>query len=116
MTPAARQRIQRLIGLGVRSRGAVIGTEQVRDAARRDRLQLAVVATDASPHSRDKLLPLLAARRISFIEFPSAADLGAAVGREQVAAVGIVDSQLAKGIREVARSAPSGAAGPEEEI
>jgi len=107
MTSAVQRRIQRLIGLGVRSRGAVIGVEQVRDAAKRDQLMLAVVATDASPHSREKLLPLLRARRISFIELPSAAELGAAVGREQVAAVGIVDRQLAKGIREVARSGSS---------
>lgn len=116
MTSAARRRIERLIGLGVRSRGAVIGTEQVRDSARRDRLQLAVLASDASDHSRSKLLPLLRARRISFIEFPSAAELGAAVGREQVAAVGIVDRQLAKGIQEVARSGLSSMTDPEEEI
>ena len=116
MTSAARLRIQRLIGLGMRSRGAVFGTEQVRDAARHDRLQLAVVATDASVHSRGKLLPLLTARRISFIEFPSAADLGAAVGREQVAAVGILDRQLAKGIQEVARTAPPKARVLEEDI
>ena len=116
MTSAVRRRIERLIGLGVRSRGAVVGTEQVRDAARRDRLELAVVAADASEHSRGKLLPLLHARRISFIEFPTAADLGAAVGRDQVAAVGILDRQLANGIQEAARSGLASAADPEEGI
>ena len=59
---------------------------------------LAVVAMDASKNSLDKLLPLLNGRRISLIEVPSAAELGAAVGRDSTAAVGVVDPQLAKGI------------------
>jgi ribosomal protein L7Ae-like RNA K-turn-binding protein len=40
----------------------------------------------------------------------SAAELGAAVGRESTAAVGIVDRQLAKGIRDIVESSDSGAA------
>lgn len=88
----------RLVGLGVRSRGAVVGVQQVRDAALRNRLAFAVVAPDASRHSLDKVLPLLAARRVRWIEALSASALGAAVGRETTAAVGIVDRQLAKGI------------------
>lgn len=93
------RRLLRLVGLGVRSRGAVIGVQQVRDAALRNRLAFAVVAPDASRHSLDKVLPLLAARRIRWVAGPSASALGAAVGRDAAAAVGIVDRQLAKGIR-----------------
>ena len=91
----------RLIGLGVRSRGVVIGVEQVRDAARNGKLALAVLAPDASAPSRDKVVPLLQARGIKFVEAPSAAELGAAVGREQTAAVGVIDAQLARGIRQL---------------
>jgi ribosomal protein L7Ae-like RNA K-turn-binding protein len=40
------------------------------------------------------------------VHAPSAADLGRAVGREQTAAVGIVDRQLAQGIRELMDSVP----------
>jgi len=91
----------RLIGLGVRSRGVVIGVERVRDAARSGKLALAVLAPDASAHSRDKVVPLLQARGIKFVEAPSAAELGAAVGKEQTAAVGVIDAQLARGIRQL---------------
>lgn len=101
MDDATRQRILRLLGLGVRSRGAVVGVNQVREAAKRNKLAFAVVATDASENSLDKVVPLLNARRVRFIEVPSASELGAAVGRDQTAVVGIVDRQLAAGVREL---------------
>jgi ribosomal protein L7Ae-like RNA K-turn-binding protein len=91
-----------LIGLGVRGRGAVVGVEQVRAAAQRGTLALAVVAPDASVHSRKKVLGLLKAKGIFVMEGPASAVLGAAVGRESAAAVGIVDRDLARGIRAVA--------------
>lgn len=98
------ERVLRLVGLGVRSRGAVVGVEQVRDAAKRGRLKVAVVAADASKNSLDKVVPLLEAKRVRIVELASAVALGRAVGREQTAAVGITDAQLAKGIRGLADS------------
>ena len=85
--------------------------ERVREAAKGGKLALAVVAADASKNSLDKLLPLLTARRISFIEVPSAAQLGAAVGRDQAATVGVVDRQLANGIVALTRTGSSRASG-----
>jgi ribosomal protein L7Ae-like RNA K-turn-binding protein len=103
------RRLLGLVGLGVRGRLAVVGVEQVRFAAKRGTLALAIVAPDASRHSLDKVVPLLNARRIRVIEGPSAAALGAAAGRETTAVVGIVDRNLAKGIREVVESGSGGA-------
>ena len=91
-------RMLRLLGLGVRSRGAIVGVNPVREAAKQDKVFLAVIAADASTNSLDKIVPLLTARRVRFIEVPSALELGAAVGRDQTAVVGIVDRQLAAGI------------------
>ena len=93
------RRLLGLIGLGVRGRGAVVGVQQVREAARRGKLQLAIAAPDASSNSLDKVLPLLRARGIDVLSGPSAAELGLAVGRDSTAVVGIVDRGLAKGIR-----------------
>ncbi len=106
---AVRTRLLRLAGLGVRGGGAIIGVEQVREGAKRNKVAYAIVAMDASRHSLDKVVPLLNARRVRFIEVPSAAELGNAVGRETTAVVGIVDRQLAKGIRELVESGPPGA-------
>jgi len=91
-------RMLRLLGLGVRSRGAIVGVNQVREAAKQDKVFLAVIAADASANSLDKIVPLLTARRVRFIEVPSAQELGVAVGRDQTAVVGIVDRQLAADI------------------
>ena len=114
MNDVARQRVFRLLGLGVRSRGALVGVQQVREAAKSNKLAFAVVASDASSNSLDKIVPLLNARRVRFIEVPSAAELGAAVGREQTAVVGIVDRQLAAGVRELVTSAPPRGAAQED--
>ncbi len=93
-----REKLLRLLGLGVRSRGAVVGVERVREAASRGTLILAVVAPDVSRHSLDKVRPLLAARGIPVIDGPGAVELGHAVGRETTAVVGVTDGNLAVGI------------------
>ena len=109
-----RAKLLRLVGLGIRGRGAIVGVEQVREGAKKDKVAFAIVAMDASRHSLDKVVPLLTARRVRFVEVPSAAELGAAVGRETTAVVGIVDRQLAKGIRALVESGSEGA--PQEAV
>ena len=94
-----------LAGLGVRGRLAVIGVERVREAAAKGTLKLAIVARDASKNSLDKVVPLLEAKRVRIVDGISAASLGAAVGRDATAVIGIVDAQLAKGIRGIVDSA-----------
>jgi ribosomal protein L7Ae-like RNA K-turn-binding protein len=91
-------RVLGLIGLGVRGGGAVVGVELVREAAKKGKLALAVIAPDASRHSLAKVTPLLEAKRIRIIEAPGAHRLGAAVGRESTAAVGVLDRNLPGGI------------------
>ena len=99
MDAVQQRKLLGLIGLGVRGRGAIIGVERVRDAAKRGKLHLAIAAPDASSNSLDKVLPLLRARGITVLAGPPAAELGSAAGRETTAVIGIVDKGLAKGIR-----------------
>jgi ribosomal protein L7Ae-like RNA K-turn-binding protein len=87
-----------LIGLGLRGRLAVVGVQQVRDAAKRGRLKIALVATDASQNSLDKVESLLAARKVTIIRSFSARELGEVAGRELVAVIGVSDAGLAQGI------------------
>jgi ribosomal protein L7Ae-like RNA K-turn-binding protein len=96
--PDVSRRVLGLLGLGVRGRRAVVGVENVREAAKRGRLVLAVVAPDASRHSLAKVTPLLEAKRVRIIQGPAAVQLGGAVGRDSTAAVGVVDRDLARGI------------------
>ncbi len=96
--PERLDKVLRLLGLGMRARGVVVGVDRVRDAVKNDEVVLAFVAADASAHSQDKVRPLLAARRVPTFDIPQAAELGHAVGREGTAAVGVTDLNLAKGI------------------
>lgn len=107
MDAAAERKLLGLLGLGLRARTALVGVEQVRNAAKRGKLYLAVIAPDASRNSLDKVVPLLNAKRVRVIEGPSASVLGAAVGRNATAAVGIVDRDLARGIRKIADQGPA---------
>lgn len=101
MDTASERKLLGLLGLGLRARTALVGVEQVRNAAKRGKLYLAVIAPDASRNSLDKVVPLLRAKRVRVIEGPSASALGAAVGRNATAAIGIVDRDLARGIRAI---------------
>jgi ribosomal protein L7Ae-like RNA K-turn-binding protein len=88
-----------LLGMATRAGAVVPGTERVREAARAGTLRLAVVALDASENSRGKLLPLLAARGISHVIRFERNELGAAVGRGPLGAVGVLDAALADRLR-----------------
>jgi ribosomal protein L7Ae-like RNA K-turn-binding protein len=98
MDAALERKVLNLLGLGVRGRLALVGVDRVREAVRKDEVRVAVVAADASENSREKILPLLAAREVPTIEVPSAAALGQAAGKDTTAVVGVTDVQMAKGI------------------
>jgi ribosomal protein L7Ae-like RNA K-turn-binding protein len=99
MNAIVRRKVLGLVGLGIRGRLAVIGVQQVRDAARRGKLKLALVAGDASRNSKDKVVPLLTARQVTMIDDFKSSELAAVCGRESVSTIGVLDSGLAKGIR-----------------
>ena len=102
MEDAARQKVLGLVGLGVRGRLVVVGIEQVKAAAKKGKLFLALVAPDISKNSLDRVMPLLTARRVRVLEGLSAKELGAATGRDTTGAVGVVDRALAGGIMKAA--------------
>ena len=94
----AKRKVLGLVGLGIRGRLAVVGVQLVRDAAKRNRLKVALVASDASQNSLDKGSSLLRARRVPVIGSMTGEALGGVAGRESVAVIGIMDAGLAKGI------------------
>ncbi|MBR9990856.1 MAG: ribosomal L7Ae/L30e/S12e/Gadd45 family protein [Gemmatimonadetes bacterium] len=93
--PAPPDRALRLLGMATRAGAVISGTDRVREAARAGTLRLAVMASDASDNSRGKLLPLLIARGISHVIRYERNELGAAIGRGPVSAVGVLDAALA---------------------
>ena len=83
------------LGMAARAGAIVTGTDRVREAARGEGLRLVLLATDASENSREKLVPLLTARGISHVIRYERNELGAAVGRGPLSAVGVLDRALA---------------------
>lgn len=98
MDAAQERKVLSLLGLGVRGRLAVVGVERVREAVRSGAVRVAVVAVDASRHSREKVMRLLTARGIPTFGVASAAELGRSAGKDTTAVIAVVDVQLAKGI------------------
>ena len=68
----------------------------VRDGVRAGRVRLALVARDLTETGRDKLVPLLEAREVPHSVKYDKKDLGRAVGKSPLAAVGVVDSGFAE--------------------
>ena len=101
------RRIAGLLGLGARGRLVVMGVEQVREAMKKGTVELLIIADDAAENSREKVIPMATAKQVPVLEGPHAVILGRAVGKEQVAAVGVTDRRLAKGIRELMASGPA---------
>lgn len=90
-----------MLGLAARAGAVLPGTERVREAARSNTLFFALVASDASDNSRDKLLPLLNARQIPYAVVCDRAVLGGAVGRAPLSALGITETKLALRVQEM---------------
>jgi ribosomal protein L7Ae-like RNA K-turn-binding protein len=94
----AKRKVLGLVGLGLRGRLAVVGVQQVRDAAKRGKLKVALVASDASKNSLDKVSGVLKALEVPVVGALSAAELGGVAGREAVAVIGVTNAGLARGI------------------
>jgi ribosomal protein L7Ae-like RNA K-turn-binding protein len=99
-------RVLGLMGLAARAGGIVSGVERVREAARQGRLRYVVLARDASANSREKLFPLLLATRVPMADRFDRAELGDAVGRGPVSAVGVTDATFAARIRALIETVP----------
>jgi ribosomal protein L7Ae-like RNA K-turn-binding protein len=102
VTGAPERALLSLLGLAARARALVLGTDMVRGAARDGKVAAAVLAGDASPTQARKLVPLLQARGIPFAVCSNQADLGAALGKGPVSAVGIMDTSFARRVMELA--------------
>jgi len=92
-----------MLGLAARAGAVIPGTERVREAARSGKLHFALVASDLSDNSRDKLLPLLNARQIPYAVVSDRDALGGAVGRAPLSALGITEKKLASRVEELLR-------------
>ena len=91
-----------LIGLGYRGRRVIVGVEGVRKELQAGKCWCVVVADDASPRAIDKVVRLATAKGVPLLPGPSAAAIGAQLGKPPVMAVGVRDRALASGMVQLA--------------
>jgi len=96
-----KNKVERLLGLARRARKLAIGSTEVEQQLKKQRVKLLVFAEDASANSRRKVLEL--ARGCPVVTYGTVAELGALLGREKVAVLGVLDVHFAKGILEEMR-------------
>ena len=88
-----------LLGLGAKARRLAIGVDAAREALRRGVAEGLVLAQDASPRARDRLVALAMHRSVDVLTGPTAEELGRILGRPPVHGVAVLDRQLARGLR-----------------
>ena len=106
-SPRGLRSVLDLLGLAARARALVAGTDSVRQAARSGEVHRVLLAADAAAAQRDKLVPLLQARAVPFHLVSTRAELGAAIGRGPVSAVGLTNQQFARRVGELVAALPS---------
>ncbi len=87
-----------LLGLGRRAGNLVVGVDAVRTALQAGKCFLVVVASDAGPRAEEKVTRLARGKGLPVITGPRADDIGRALGRPPVQAVGVRDRALAMGV------------------
>lgn len=105
---ASPRRVLDLLGLSARAGAIVTGIDSVRQAAREDHVFRVILAEDAASGQQGKLVPLLDARKVPFHTLFTRDELGAALGRGSVSAIGITDGKLARRIGELVATLPGG--------
>jgi ribosomal protein L7Ae-like RNA K-turn-binding protein len=95
-----------LLGLAARARTLAAGTGAVRDAVRNGKVHRVILASDTAAGQRHKLIPLLDARQVPYHIVLSREELGHALGRNPVSAVGLLDPNLAQRVAELVAALP----------
>ena len=95
-TPLSLKTIERLVGIGRRSGGIRIGTRSALDSIQRKQCRVLLVARNASPRTQKHLRREAAG--IPVIMVDSDEILGSWIGMNAVAAIAVVNRNLASGI------------------
>ncbi|MGH7583255.1 MAG: L7Ae/L30e/S12e/Gadd45 family ribosomal protein [Gemmatimonadales bacterium] len=93
-----------LVGLGVRGGLAMPGVEVARAWLQQGKCHAIMLAQDASPRSRLKVVRLAKRSGVPIVAGPDAETLGARLGRPPVMVVAVRDRSLAAGIIAAART------------
>ncbi len=92
--------VRGVLGLAARAGAVVYGTDLTRRAIRRGALGIVLLADDAAGPQAQKVERIARARGIPVARFPERADLGEALGKGRLTAVGVRKGPFADTLRD----------------
>lgn len=95
------KKILGLIGLATRARKICFGADSVELAIKKKKVQLVIIAIDASDRTKDKFKKLCEEKKIPIIIEGEIAILSKAIGKSNKAIIGVEDINLAKEIQKI---------------
>lgn len=96
----------RMLGMAARAGRVAIGTEMIRSRISRNQVFLICLATDAGPTSAKRVRQLASQSQLPLIELGSGTELGHWTGKNQCAAVAVLDRHMAARIIELTANEP----------
>jgi ribosomal protein L7Ae-like RNA K-turn-binding protein len=98
-------RILSLLGLSCRAGKAVLGFMPTQAALAKNKVKLIIIARDLSAHTREKVERLSQQKNVPLFEVPDRQELSTALGRDNLAVIGITCKEMAKALKESFSSA-----------
>lgn len=92
------------LGLTRKSGNLILGGNLVEAAIKRNKIKLLIVALDASDNTNKKFRNYSISHEIELISLSTMEELGLAVGKSDIAVIGIQDIKMAKKLKELAEN------------
>lgn len=95
------QKIAGYLGIAQKAGKIAAGDNMVKEALKKNKVALLVLAEDVSQEVRKELTMLAEMKGIDILEGPNKIDLGLIVGKSRRGALGVLDQGFAKAIKKV---------------
>lgn len=100
-----KDRFLSLLGLSYRAGKAVLGFDPTQAALSKNKVEMIIITHDISAHTREKIERLARQKKVPIIEAPDRRKLSKALGRDNLAVLGITGKEFAKALKESFSSA-----------
>lgn len=101
MNNMSKKRVMSLLGLATRARKVVSGDDTTLQDLKKGKVDLVIVATDASDNTKKLFRDKSSFRNIKMVEYGTKEEIGNAIGKSFRAVIGIEDKGFAKKILEL---------------
>jgi ribosomal protein L7Ae-like RNA K-turn-binding protein len=105
LTKQQRSRIAGYLGIAQKAGKIAAGDNAVKEALKKNKVDLLVLADDIALNLREELCAAAAVKDIPILNWSSKVDLGLIVGKSRRGALAVLDSGFAQAIKKVAEEA-----------